>query len=147
MGKLEQLEILVCDNALPIREQGRAGNGLTGTGVEYLRSLSKLNMLNFSGSPITNDGALAISQLGRLRILKLSLANRITDAGVASLATMSDLEELQLTSRRITDAALESLGTMPRLKTLIIHGEQLSDSGLQKLQERLPETRINANTP
>lgn len=58
---------------------------------------------------------------------------KVTDAGLASLAKMSNLERLHLENTAITDGGLAQLSGLTKLEYLNIYGTKTTDAGIAKL--------------
>jgi len=99
---------------------------VTEQGLASLRGLDHLEVLNLArldqfryGSPVTGlkDAPLVpIQGLTRLETLTLT-GNRITDQGLALIARMPALENLDLDATDVTDAGLVHLQSLTKLKT------------------------------
>lgn len=76
-----------------------------------------------------------VGRLTGLRYLSLSDAWEITDAGVAHLAGLVHLEELDLTETTITDVGLAYLSTLANVRTLSLWGTRVGDSGLRHIRK------------
>ena len=75
--------------------------------------------------------------LTRLKTLKLTPAlgtNQITDAGLANITELVNLESLELSRTRVTDAGLVHLQKLAKLKNLALRGTQITDGGLAHLE-------------
>ena len=68
---------------------------------------------------------------------RVSNYQRITDAGLAHLRGLSELEYLSLTATRVSDAGLDTLRGMPKLSTLNLP-DTVTDGGVKKLAGHLP---------
>jgi Leucine Rich repeat len=115
-------------------------------GLNHLRSLNlaRLNHLRY-GSPDTglSDACLIpIQGLTRLETLTLS-GNRITDQGLALIARMPALENLDLDATDVTDAGLVHLQSLKKLKTLALGGTRVTQEGVKTLQKALPGLEIS----
>ena len=86
------------------------------------------------------------SQLAQLaplspNIVDLNLAGtRITDAGLSTVSTMSNLTRLRLDRTAITDAGLSKLTQLRKLTYLNLYGTNITDNGLNTLAA-LPNLR------
>lgn len=67
----------------------------------------------------------------------------VTDAGVAALRGMTNIEELDLTDARVTDGAINDLAALSGLKKVVLKGTQVSNSGIARLQRALPGCTID----
>ena len=54
-----------------------------------------------------------------------------TDAGVAHLKGLTQLQLLELGNTKVTDAGLANLKGLTQLQSLDLHGTQITDAGLQ----------------
>jgi len=88
-------------------------------------------------SRITDRGLeiLGTLDLPKLRHLSFGYCDHISDVGLAHLATMQQLAELQLQGcGGVTDAGLAEVAKMKGLSMLDLHGcESISDSGIDSL--------------
>ena len=76
---------------------------------------------------------------GRLAELNLS-RSKVTDAGLASLAGMSNLKKLHLPNTAVSDAGIDSLLGLSKLEYLNLFNTKITDAGLAKL-EKLPNLK------
>ena len=80
---------------------------------------------------------------GLTQLQELSIYNApITDAGLAHLARLPRLQRLWLDNTRITDAGLAQLAGLTQLQELHIERTQITDAGVKKLQQALPNCKI-----
>jgi YHS domain-containing protein len=88
----------------------------------------------------TNFGDAALAKLAvigpNLRWLDLA-GTRISDAGLAPIAAMSNLKRLHLERTGVTDAGLAVLSGLAGLEYLNLYGTEVTDAGLDSL-EKLP---------
>lgn len=61
--------------------------------------------------------------------------SKLTDAGLASLAGMKNLQRLRLENTGITDAGLDAISGLPKLEYLNLYGTKITDAGLAKLEK------------
>lgn len=71
-----------------------------------------------------------------------AMGAKVTDAGVAALRGMTQIEKLDLTDAKVTDAAVGVLATLTGMTQLVLRGTQVTDSGAAKLQLKLPDCEI-----
>ncbi len=63
----------------------------------------------------------------------------VTDAGLAHLGGLSDLQLLSLDDTRVTDAGLAHLKGLSSLKWLKLTRTKVTDSGVAELRKSLPQ--------
>lgn len=88
-------------------------------GLAHIKSLMRVHTINLHGQPVTDE---AIKEVGKLALLKqLWLYDtNITDLSLESIMKLKDLESLQITGVR----------------------HKVTDNGIKKLQEVLPNCKI-----
>lgn len=68
------------------------------------------------------------------QVLWVDLARtKVTDAGLATVAKMTNLERLHLENTGITDAGLDQLKGLSKLEYLNLYGTKVTDAGIAKL--------------
>jgi hypothetical protein len=67
---------------------------------------------------------------------------KISDAGLGALRRLAGLRTLGLRGSAITDAGLEHVKALGTLRFLDVSDAKVTDSGVKRLQESLPECRI-----
>lgn len=92
-----------------------------------------------------DDAALAKLAPLAPHLVDVNLARtRITDAGLATVAAMSNLQRLRLENTAITDAALDHLQNLQNLEYLNLFHTEVTDAGLAKLAGLSKLTRLYA---
>jgi Leucine-rich repeat (LRR) protein len=112
-----------------------SGTGITDRGLEHLRSLRSLGALQLEREPfIGNQGLAVLKDLPSLEYLDLYTG--VTDAGLKHVAQIKSLRWLRLRTGRIWGPGLAELAALPRLERLCIWGseQQLSDRHIQYLE-------------
>jgi hypothetical protein len=123
LDKLPELESLL------LRGTNATGDGIARLGV--LRSLQRLDIKSMAG---VNDRTLeVIGECADLSSLTLWDCREITDAGVAHLAPLVKLEQLNLSGSQLTDAGMVHLSGMTKMRMLNIEKAQVTDQGLKHL--------------
>lgn len=79
--------------------------------------------------------------MANLSYLHLS-GPQVTDAGLAHLGKLAELEELGLDGCGISDAGLEHLKRLKRLKTLYLNRTEITKEGYEKIKGALPKCEI-----
>lgn len=90
--------------------------------IDHINVFRGPRMLDFQGSPIT-------------------------DEGLRCLTRVRDLETLQLESTPITDAGLVYLEPITTLKEVQLTGSKVTDEGVAKLQRSLPNCKVDYRAP
>lgn len=128
-----------CGNApQPPAARGASAEEILAAHVEAVRT-GRADAIQLD-VPVTDDQLEQLAGLTGLKRLELSASQRgITDAGVARLAGLTDLEVLVLREAPLTDAGLESLQGLTRLKRLDATGTQLTDAGMARLAVAFPQ--------
>jgi internalin A len=132
-----------------LKELTLGGNKLTDTGIQALRLMPTLEYLDLSGPQRTDSGLWSVS---------------LTESGVASVATLTQLRELRIggsnvtalsleqlkkglpklerlslqRSKRITDEAWNILRDWKSLKEIDLKDTKVSDAAIQQLKTALP---------
>jgi beta-lactamase regulating signal transducer with metallopeptidase domain len=87
-----------------------------------------------------DDDLAEVAKIGKLKSLSLVACDKITDAGMAHVGTMKQLEELQLPSS-LMDKGMESVGRLTNLDDLYLHTcRDVTDAGLANVA-KLPRLR------
>lgn len=112
------------------------GGRLTDAGLAALSPLSALEELDIAScGNVTAAGLASLKAFPRLR--KLSLPENPTNAGLAHVSQLTELEELSLIHWRgdpVTDAGLAHLSGLLRLKRLTLRCLAISDAGWVQLK-------------
>ncbi len=112
------------------------------TGMKLLGSLTQLEELTLDHDHITSSDLAHIRGLKRLQSLYLD-CNNVTDAGVAYIEKFRQLRFLSLfNNNMITDSGIEHLSTLTQLTHLYLGNMQVTDEGVKKLQQALPNCKI-----
>ncbi|HEX8998571.1 MAG TPA: hypothetical protein VGB07_01655, partial [Blastocatellia bacterium] len=104
----------------------------TDEGMKGLANLKQLRRLNLRDTLVTDEGLKHLSGLSQLQELDLS-GIKPTDAGLAHLRTLTDLRKLNLLGAQITDASAEVLAGLRQLRELNLYRSRLTNAGLGKL--------------
>jgi hypothetical protein len=122
--------------------------------AEVVQRIRKMGgrVIDTSGTPLTvdldsrqiEDKDLAV--LAELPVEYLYLANtRITDAGLAQLARLSQLELLDLRDTRITDAGVRHLKGLAALRALRLEGTKATGEAEQELLQANPAVQVSGD--
>lgn len=95
------------------------------------------------GDTEVSDATLAqVAQLKNLQKLHLE-QTKVTDAGLKNLKNLPYLEYLNLYGTAVTDAGLQELATIKNLKTVYLWQTKVTDAGVAELKKALPNLEIN----
>ena len=89
-----------------------------------------------------NEGLEVLPAAGHVRWLDLSRSS-VTDAALANVAKLADLELLYLAETRITDVGLAQLATLGRLRGLFLQSTAVSTAGLAHIAQLREITWLN----
>lgn len=119
------------DNLIDL-ETLRVGEAkLTGSGLDHLAGLPKLERLELDRVPLNRAG---LARLGRLARLKhLTLTGDYADADFAALTKLTDLRSLTLGASRCTVAVLGHLAALPHLEILDLDLSGIDDGWVDRL--------------
>lgn len=98
-------------------------------------------------TPLVDADLVALVDVPGLRVLQLDHAdNKVTDAGMTTIAKLTQLEHLRIRGGSIGDEGLQILSTMPNLRFLNLPQGKFTDAGLAQLQKlpRLDSIRIGS---
>ncbi len=98
--------------------------------------------LSLRQADVTNAGLKTIARMTNLRRLRLE-SNPIDDAGVAELQGLKELRYLNLTGTRITDRGLVSLGSLPKLRRIYLWNTSITPNAAEALRRSRPELLVN----
>lgn len=105
--------------------------GVTDVGVVELKGLARLEgfQAEWQGTKLTDAGLATLATLPRIEALNLR-GSAVTDAGLAQLKTLKRLRWLQVSDTAITDRSLAVLREIPTLRWLSLNGTPVTDAGL-----------------
>ena len=99
--------------------------------LKNVESLHDLRLLCLANTRVDDAGLAAIRNLRQLRVL--ILGNGISNAGLANLRSLDNLQVLQLYGRAISDAGLASLADLGSLEELTLMNMRVTGAGLKLL--------------
>lgn len=149
------LEVL--GDMVHLKELDLAGTPITGNGFAHLSEIATLNYLNLAFSDVNDNGVNHIKDLRHLEslslihtrisdqgleylkghehltLLRIGRCEMVTDAGLAHVAEIPELQELGLSSTPITDDGLRNISHLKSLRRLDLSGTLVTDEGLRHL--------------
>jgi hypothetical protein len=93
------------------------------------------------GSRVTDADLAQLEELKQLQLLDLN-STGITDEGLVYLKGLAQLKSLNLGGTKVTDAGVEHVKGLPRLQLLWLSGSKVSDAGLRDLRKTLANCQI-----
>jgi Leucine Rich Repeat (LRR) protein len=100
-------------------------------GIDYLDYVQAVKIENES---VTDADLAAFSKdLPRLKYFMIGHAPNVTDAGIAHLASLHDLEHLRLDCPEMTDAGMTILRSLPLVEHLDVKSNHVTNAGLVHL--------------
>jgi internalin A len=104
---------------------------ITDTGLDHLASLGNLRKLTMGGNKLTDTSLRFLRQTPQLEYLDIGGSQRtdsglwsllLSDTGMQSIASVTDLRELRMSGTAVTGRALEFLKPLPKLERLNLQG-------------------------
>ena len=128
-----------------LKELSIGGTGFGDAGMPPIASIKGLTRLQLNHDQITDAGLAALVNHPALESLMFSpqMTPRLTDASLATVATLKALNELTINDTVLTyDGGLKLLKSLPNLQKLTLGKVGLSDADLAKLKADLPKVDI-----
>ena len=105
---------------------------------QYLNELRNIKTIvteiGYSGSQVTDAGLAHLDKVSQIEELVLS-KSLITDSGMQYLADLSALEDLSLEGTGISDQGLSHLVKLQTLRTLVLSNTPITDAGIEYLEK------------
>ena len=116
------------------------------TGNHYKSAPLKLNLYKFKDNVTDEILGTMVELFPQLEEIDLFNCQKITDAGIAHLKGLTNLQNLNLGRINITEAGVAHLAGIMQLKTLKLYHTGITDEGLIKLQlDQLTSLDISEN--
>ncbi len=111
--------------------------------ISALNTLVGLQEAELSRGKFTNEGIKSLA-LPNLTLLSLAVCSGITDEGLANLAGMPNLEVLRLDGGGVSGKDFTGLKVLPKLRRVYIMANQFkgNDESIQRLKEILPDCEV-----
>lgn len=114
---------------------GGTDGGITDDGLAGVAKLATLQLLNLWGNKAVSDAGLAhLKNLTNLETLNLQDTG-VTGPGLAHLAKCGKLEQLNLGKAPVTDAGIDNLPALPKLTHLWLGKTKITPAKLEKLKQ------------
>lgn len=145
---IQDADLAVLKNLTELECLNLQGADIHGPGFEYLAKLQRLQEIDLVGVPLGDEGMKWIGQLTALRELRHEAPDKkgipvITDAGLAAITNLSNLELLELEWTQVSDAGISYLKTMKKLRDVDLEETQVTPAGIRMLQKALPKASIS----
>ncbi|MCC6153271.1 MAG: hypothetical protein IT367_05905, partial [Candidatus Hydrogenedentes bacterium] len=98
----------------------------------------QVTWLNLAGTKVTDAGLAQVASLTKLTRLHLE-RTEVTDAGIANLAALANLQYLNVYGTKVSDASIDALQKMASLKKLYVWNSQITKEGAEKLKTARPD--------
>ena len=118
-----------------------SGRGLKDEGLEPIKLLESVKVLNLRDTKITNAGIINIKGMKDLKRLHLERTN-VDDGCIDYLTGLQELEYLNLYSTKVSDLGLSKLKDLKNLKKLYLWQTNVTNEGVKQLETALPDLKI-----
>ena len=118
------------------------GPAIDDDGLGVVAGLDRLECLDLCWTKIGDSGLAHLAKLASLRELQL-VHTDVTDAGLVQLSRLQRLECLSLDATLISDRGIGHLARLTRLRQLSLRGTDVTDAGVAELQKSLPDCKID----
>jgi Leucine-rich repeat (LRR) protein len=145
---IQDIDLAVFKDLTQLQVLNLRGADVHGPGFGSLAKLQRLQEIDLIGVPLGDEGMKWIGQLGTLRELRHEApANAgvpvVTDAGLAAINKLSNLEVLYLEGTQVSDAGVPYLKPLTKLKDVDLDETQVTPAGIRALQQALPRASIS----
>lgn len=134
------LEVLRRMHRLRVLQIG--GPQVTDDACQYFENLDKLEELDLGFTQMTGSGLRMLPATRTLRILSLGQLP-LGDENCRDIATFASLERLDLRDTKITDEGVASLASLPKLWELNLTATAVTDVGLRELRQMSSLKSVN----
>ena len=119
-----------------LRSLDLSDSSVTDDQLQALAGCLQLEQLNLAGTRISHRGFAALKNCLRLSVLSLR-DTAVDDAALAEVANLSGLKSLSCKAKEgeLSDRGLESLTSLSNLKCLILSGKGITDRGMKSLAQ------------
>lgn len=115
----------------------------TDAGLDAIAPIAdKLSSLDLARTKITDAGLAKVAAMKNLQELHLE-NTAISDAGLDHLKGLASLEYLNLYNTKVTDAGIAKLAGLGKLKALYVWQSGVTKAGVAALKTKLPQAHIN----
>jgi len=119
---------------------------IRGPGLVHLAKLPSLTNLNLASNHLGDEGLTYLKNIPSVEKLNLDGMSNLTGAGLAHVATLSQLKDLNVGRTPITDGDLAHLSKLTKLESLNLYNTQTTDEGLVHLKRLRSLKRLKVRT-
>ena len=105
---------------------------------EHVGHLSTLESLNIISTKFNDDWMPPLAKLTNLKALRFTNNGKLTDAGMAQLAGLKNLENFSFVGTQMTGKAYAQFEGFTKLTRVSHRGSSIDDEGLRQLCDHLP---------
>ena len=105
---------------------------------EHVGHLSTLESLNIISTKFNDDWLPHLAKLTNLKALRFTNNGKLTDAGMAQLAGLKNLENFSFVGTQMTGKAYAQFEGFTKLTRVSHRGSSIDDEGLRQLCDHLP---------
>ena len=105
---------------------------------EHVGHLSTLESLNIISTKFNDDWMPSLAKLTNLKALRFTNNGKLTDAGMAQLAGLKNLENFSFVGTQMTGKAYAQFEGFAKLTRVSHRGSSIDDEGLRQLCDHLP---------
>jgi len=109
---------------------------ITPTSLQAIHKLNRLHTLTLTACRVTDEGVAHLASLRELRVLRLDRNKAVTDTGLAHLVNLTKLETLNVANTQLTDEGLLKFDAFKNLKNLNIRYTKVTPQGLEKFEKQ-----------
>lgn len=117
-----------------------AGTSLDRTGARMFLGMKQLTEIDASHTSLDSEAMVCLKDMFSLRELDLFGCENVGDRGLAALANLEQLEDLDLSRTGVTGRGLMHLGSLKKLRHLKLSRTGVTDDGLAFLRDLHLET-------
>lgn len=130
------------DRYEPLQVVLRAGGQVTASDDNFYHVVWLSVVL--TGTAFTDDGMSRVGALANAGIISLHLERtQVSDAGLAHLKSLAELDDLRLDGTLVTDAGLAHLKNLKQLRYLSLADTRLTDDGIEPLKRLVELHRLS----
>ena len=118
-----------------------SGTKVSDAGLAHLSALTNLSKLDLWGTGVTHAGLAHLKGLTKLTFLDLG-ATKVSDSGLVHLNGLTNLSKLNLSGTQVTDAGLVHLKGLTKLSQVWLINRRVTDAGVRELQKALPSLTV-----